>query len=361
MARPPIDTPGGRGRSGSGALVATGAAVLVLFGVYVARDVIGPLAIAIVIVIVCLPLGGVVARRTGQRWMGTTTIIALAYAVILAAGVLIWLAGAQLAQLIADLSSGEALAHVVDTWNSWVETLTHSAAPGDQAAGGDVASVLLGALEQASSAIASTTIALFFVCAYIVVIAVDAGRYTRAATLFGSSRSETIARVARLNSGIRRYYVVNSIFGAVVATIDGFALWALGVPAPFLWAVLAFVTNFIPTIGFVIGLVPPALLALAVGGWPLFLGVIAVYCVVNVVLQVFVQPKFVSEAVSISLTLSFFAVVFWTFVIGPVGAILAIPLTLLARSLLLEGRVESGWWRWLSGDDSAHDRPDERY
>ena len=157
-------------------------------------------------------------------------------------------------------------------------------------------------------------------------------------------------RFQLFNSNVRRYYVVNASFGAVVAIIDGFALWALGVPAPAVWAILAFVTNFIPNIGFVIGLIPPALLALVVGGWPLMLAVVAIYCVVNVTLQVLVQPKFVSDAVSLSLTLSFFSVIFWTFIIGPLGAILSIPLTLLVRALVLEGDPGARWLRWLSGD-----------
>jgi AI-2 transport protein TqsA len=78
--------------------------------------------------------------------------------------------------------------------------------------------------------------------------------------------------------------------------------------------------------------------------------VIAVYAVVNVVLQVLLQPKFVSDAVDLSLTLSFVSVVFWTFVIGPLGAILSIPLTLLARDLLLDRDPDAGFLRWLSGD-----------
>ena len=93
-----------------------------------------------------------------------------------------------------------------------------------------------------------------------------------------------------------------------------------------------------------------ALLALVVGGWPLMLAVVAIYCVVNVTLQVLVQPKFVSDAVSLSLTLSFFSVVFWTFVIGPLGAILSIPLTLLVRDLLLDRDPDARFLRWLTGD-----------
>ena len=63
------------------------------------------------------------------------------------------------------------------------------------------------------------------------------------------------------------------------------------------------------------------------------------------------QPKFVADAVNITLTLSFVSVIFWTFVIGPLGAILAVPLTLLTRAVLLQGGPESAWYSWLSGED----------
>ncbi|MEJ1087071.1 AI-2E family transporter [Microbacterium sp. Mu-80] len=195
--------------------------------------------------------------------------------------------------------------------------------------------------------------ALFFVCAYVIMMAVDAARYRDAPRLFGAVKRDTMRRISNLTSGIRRYYVVNAAFGAIVAIIDGLALWWLGVPAPVVWAVLAFVTNLIPNIGFVIGLIPPAILAFLVGGWPLLLGVVAIYCVVNVTLQVLIQPKFVSDAVGLSLTITFFSVVFWTFIIGPLGAILSIPLTLFTRMLLFEADPGSTWLRWLSGDRDA--------
>ena len=160
-----------------------------------------------------------------------------------------------------------------------------------------------------------------------------------------------LGRATTFNIGVRRYFVVSASFGAVVAIVDGLALWALGVPAPAVWAILAFVTNFIPNIGFVIGVIPPTLLALVVGGWPLALAVVAVYSAVNVMLQVLVQPKFVADAVNITLTLSFVSVIFWTFIIGPLGAILAVPLTLLTRAVLLQGGPQTAWYAWLSGED----------
>ncbi len=59
---------------------------------------------------------------------------------------------------------------------------------------------------------------------------------------------------------------VSAVFGLIVAVIDTALLWALGVPGAFVWGVLAFVTNFIPNIGFVLGVIPPALIVAARGG-----------------------------------------------------------------------------------------------
>jgi len=179
-------------------------------------------------------------------------------------------------------------------------------------------------------------------------MAADAARFGRLNTVFGSTRADGIG--TRYFSGVRRYYVVNATFGAIVAVLDGLLLWALGIPIPIVWAILAFVTNFVPNIGFVLGLIPPAVLALVVGGWPLALAVVLAYCVINVTLQVLIQPKFVSDAVDLSLTLSFFSVVFWAFVIGPIGAILSIPLTLLVRALLVEPDDHAETLRRLSGN-----------
>ena len=138
-----------------------------------------------------------------------------------------------------------------------------------------------------ASALAVLT-AFFFILAYVIFMAADAARYRSAADHFGEARRPTLHRIQGFNRGVRRYFTVNASFGAIVAVIDGLALWALGVPAPAVWAILAFVTNFVPNIGFVLGVIPPALMALVVGGWPMMLAVIAIYSVVNVVLQVLV-------------------------------------------------------------------------
>ena len=192
--------------------------------------------------------------------------------------------------------------------------------------------------------------AFFFVLAYIVFMAADAGSFGVLVRRFADTRAGVIDALTRFSVSVRRYLAVNTVFGGVVAALDGVVLIAIGLPAPLLWVILAFVTNYIPNIGFVIALIPPALLALLTGGWGEFVAVVLAYCLINMVMQTFIQPKFVSDAVRLSLTLTFFSVVFWSIVLGPIGAVLAIPATLLVRALLLESDPDAFWARWLTGD-----------
>src|SRR4029078_3906985 len=76
------------------------------------------------------------------------------------------------------------------------------------------------------------------------------------------------------------------------------------------------------------------------------MSVIVAYSVINFVIQSVIQPKFVGDAVDLSLTLTFLSLLFWSFVLGPLGAVLAIPLTLLAKALLLDVDPDT---RWISG------------
>lgn len=332
-------------------LIGLAAAVVILAGLFFAREIVGPLALAAVIVIICHPVRHPLEQRGWPRWLATTTVVTVAYVVLAAMAAMLVYAGSAFVGLVRD--SADELQATASSVVSWLESLGLDDQASDATASLLDPSTLLGYAASFGGAALSVLTAFFFVLAYVIFMAADGSRYARAGETFGARVESTVGRFQAFNRGVRRYYVVNASFGLVVAVIDGLALWALGIPIPIVWGILAFVTNFIPNIGFVIGLIPPMLLALVVGGWPLMLAVIAIYCVVNVTLQVMIQPKFVSDAVDLSLTLSFFSVIFWTFVIGPLGAILSIPLTLLVRALILEGDPQNWWLRWLSGDRQA--------
>ncbi|MGC5165476.1 AI-2E family transporter [Luteimicrobium sp. DT211] len=334
-------------------LLALAAAVVALAGLHAARGVFGPIALGAVIVIIVLPLRAPLVARGWPSWVANTAVIVAAYVILAILLAMLVYAGVQFGHLVS--SYVDELRQTAQDITDRLTDLGLASSTADDAARWLDPSKLISIGTKISGTAVSVAGAFFFVLAYVIFMAADAARYSHARGVFGATRGAVIDRAEAFNDGVRRYFVVNATFGAIVAIVDGFALWLLGVPAPAVWAILAFVTNFIPNIGFVLGLVPPAVLALVVGGWPLALAVVAVYCVVNVVLQVLVQPKFVADTVNLSLTLSFASVVFWTFVIGPLGAILAIPLTLLVRTLVLEPDPGAGWLRWLSGDPAARD------
>jgi len=200
---------------------------------------------------------------------------------------------------------------------------------------------------------------LFFLVMLLVFFAFDSSTVGRLARGARSHRPDMVDALTSFASGTRRYLGVSAVFGLIVAVIDAALLYALGVPGAFVWGVLAFVTNFIPNIGFIIGIVPPALIGLLEGGPSMMLAVIVLYCLVNLVIQSFIQPRYVGEAVGLTTSLTFLSLVFWTWVLGPVGALMAVPMSLLFRAILIEADPE-GRWRLplISGEsDEPRDEP----
>lgn len=336
-------------------LLTLAAAAIVIAGLYFARGVIGPLAIAALVVMVAHPVRHPLERRGVPAGLATAAVIVVAYLILFIMAFLLVVAAAQFAALIPQYADqlasteGQLLSLVSDLGlgTESVQSLIGSIGPAQ----------LLNLGVEVSAAVLGAGTAFFFVLAYVLFMAADAGSFGRLVRRFADTKADTIRVFTRFAKSVRKYLVVNTIFGGIVAILDGIVLVIMGLPAPLLWVILAFVTNYIPNIGFVIALIPPALLALLVGGWGAALIVVAAYCVINLVMQTFIQPIFVSDAVRLSLTLTFFSVLFWASVLGPVGAILAIPATLLVRALLLDGDPDAHWARSLTGDEG--DREDE--
>jgi AI-2 transport protein TqsA len=155
----------------------------------------------------------------------------------------------------------------------------------------------------------------------------------------------------------RRYLIVSTVFGLICAALDVFALYLLSVPLPLLWGVLALITNYIPNIGFILGLVPPALLGLLDGGPRTMILVIVAYMAINVVIQSFIQPKFLGDAVGLSTSATFLSLIIWAWVLGPLGALLAIPLSLLVRALLIDSDPDAKWAGALVSGQLPHAGP----
>ncbi|MWC00415.1 AI-2E family transporter, partial [Agromyces seonyuensis] len=352
VAAPPAPPAADRGAAlpyGGRVLLTLAGAIVVFVGIWFARGILAPAAIAAVVVIIAAPVRGPLERRGWPRWLATTAVITVSWLILAFLAALLLIAVSQFASMLPSYfpqftaALGDLLV--------WIESLGIAAPSLNEIVGYLDPATIATFASDIVGGVAGLAAAAFFIFAYAIFMAADASRFAHRSSPFETPRAAAIGR--RYFTGVRRYYVVNATFGAIVAVLDGIVLAIVGIPVPVVWAILAFVTNFIPNIGFVIGLIPPVVFAFLVGGWPLALVVTAVYCVINVVLQVLVQPKFVSDAVGLGLTLTFFSVVFWTLVIGPVGSILSIPLTLLLRAVLLEPDPQARAMRRLWGDPEA--------
>lgn len=151
--------------------------------------------------------------------------------------------------------------------------------------------------------------------------------------------------------GVRRYWVTSTIFGLIVALVTWAGLVAIGVPLAIVWAVLSFVTNYIPNIGFVIGLLPAAIMAFLTKGLTGLALVVALYSLSNFIFQSIIQPKFTGEAVGVTSTVSFLSLLVWAFTLGPLGALLALPATQFMKAILVDADPNLRWLNALIASD----------
>lgn len=322
-------------------LLGMAAAVVAIAGTKAFAGIIGPVFLALMLVVGVQPLGDWLQRKGAPKWVAVISTLTAVYLILLGLIAALVVSIAQLATLLPEYTdkADELIANIQDQFaqlnigSDQVEKALSSIDLGKVI--GLVDDVLVGLLGVFSN--------LFFILALLIFMAMDASSFGERMRAVAYSRADIAYAFSSFASGTRSYLIVSTVFGLIVAVIDAGALWAMGIPLPILWGLLSFITNYIPNIGFVIGLIPPALIALLEGGPTLMLWVIVVYSVINVIIQSVIQPKFVGEAVGLSVTLTFLALVFWGWVIGPLGALLAIPMTLLAKALLLDIDPSTRW------------------
>ena len=150
-------------------------------------------------------------------------------------------------------------------------------------------------------------------------------------------------RLMLFQSDVRRYWVIQTITGLIAASLDVAMLLVLGIPFAFFLGVLSFITNYIPNIGYFIALVPALLFAFVTLGVKGVVIVFIGYWAFNTIAGSVVAPKLNAERLSIGFTTSMVGVLFWGAVLGPVGGLVAVPLILFVREIVLGDRPENQW------------------
>ncbi|MGD9317930.1 MAG: AI-2E family transporter, partial [Anaerolineae bacterium] len=163
---------------------------------------------------------------------------------------------------------------------------------------------------------------------------------------------------AHLFGSLRQYMVINAGVGALAAVLNTILLALFGVEGAILWGVLSFFLSFIPSIGFFLSVIPPAILALVQFGWATALIVVVAYIGINFLVDNVIKPKFIQEGVNISATVTFLSLTVWAWVLGPIGAILAVPMSIILQTIF-DSREETRWLAYLMGSGEEPFQPEE--
>ena len=343
IGHPNAETLPGRPVAPRGLMIAIGiAAVLVAaLGIREFAEVFAPVFLGLVLSITVQPLRRLPVRHGLPAWLGTALSLVAVYAMVVGLVAILVLSGLQLAGLLDDYAP-QFQAFLADL-GAALQSLGVSQSQLDAAQAAfdpsklvDLVIALLGGVAGILSSVTFLILLLFFTVTDAGTFAANLARLSPA----GQRLAQAFNLFAR---GSRQYLAVATIFGAGVALLDVIALTILDIRYAWLWGLLAFVTNYIPNVGFLIGLLPPTIIALLDHDAKTAIAVVVIYCVLNIVIQSIIQPRVVGTTVGLSGTLSFLSLLVWSAILGPVGAFLAVPATLLVKALFVDVDPERRW------------------
>jgi len=183
----------------------------------------------------------------------------------------------------------------------------------------------------------------------------EAGSFAKRLEAISKAHGPNISRMLNATRDIQRYLAIKTVASLVTGFLAGLLCWAAGLDFFILWGILAFALNFIPVIGSIVAGVPPVILALLLAGWPNALLVAGGYLLINNLIGNFLEPILVGRRLGISTLVVVISVMFWGWVWGPLGMLLAVPLTMMLK-IVLEGSDEFRWIAVAISSDSAPSR-----
>jgi len=162
------------------------------------------------------------------------------------------------------------------------------------------------------------------------------------------SKTLALDHFQNFSDSVQRYLLIKTLVSIGTGFVVGIALALMGVDYAILWAVIAFLLNFIPNIGSIIAAVPPMLIALIQLGPMSSMLVAGLYMITNTVFGNVIEPRYMGRSLGLSTLVVFVSLVFWGWIFGPVGMLLSIPLTMVVK-IGLENSEKNRWLAVLLG------------
>ena len=206
-----------------------------------------------------------------------------------------------------------------------------------------------GALGSVVGSLATTGFVLFL----MIFMLLDASGFSMRLRMDLKPDNPVLVQVDKYTRDIRQYVWITTWINLMVGIINTVFLLILGVDFALLWGLISFILGYIPSIGFWLAMIPPFLLALLEFGWAKALIVFIGYVLINGSIENFVALKFIGKGLDLSPLVVVISMFFWGWVLGPAGALLSIPLTMMIKEVALESLDETRWLADLMGQGDS--------
>jgi AI-2 transport protein TqsA len=326
--------------------------VVIIGGMMHARTVLIPLMMAIFIAIISHGPMIWFQEKGFPQWLALFLIMALFCCLVIIA---VLVAGASMKDFIHNVPEYESKLH------QQTEQLTSFlSSKGVHLKGKGIANLLnpASAMKYAGELLSGlgNLLANGFVIVLIVVfmLAEASGFPAKFKAVYGGDDRKSLQFQIFRNS-VKEYMKIKSLVSLATGVLATLSLLAIGVDYPVMWGMLAFALNFIPSIGSIIAAVPPVLLAIVQIGPGSALVVAICYLSINVVMGNVVEPRFMGKGLGLSTLVVFLSLLFWGWVLGPVGMLLSVVLTMKLK-IMFDSNEETQWLGPLLGPNPTEEK-----
>jgi len=330
-------------------LLGAAALVIVIGGLKMAAPMVVPFLLAVTLATILMP---------PLNWLTRRRVPLPAAMVLLSLGlVLTWL---PLAAILG--SSMDDFSAALPGYQNRIQAMVVAAADWLQDKGIDAGrsavqdlldpAAALGFVRQIGGGIGTALANFFLILLTVVFILLEASGFPNKVRMALGDRSDVQGSFREFSERLQEYLRIKTLVSLLTGGTIAIWLWLVGLDFPLLWGVLAFLLNYVPNIGSIIAAVPAVLLAMVALDPTGVALVLAGFVAANMVFGNVVEPKMMGKGLGLSTLVVFLSLVFWGWVLGPVGMLLSGPLT-MAVKIALESDSRTRWFAVLLGPGHA--------
>lgn len=326
--------------------------VIVVAGMRAAEPILVPFFMAAFISILCSPIMYWLQKIGFPKWLAIIVIIIVILAVGLLAGTLI---GSSIKNFVGDIPFYEVkLKQQSTVIIKWLNKLGVEISNKQLADIFDPGAVM-GLVGMFLNSLSGVLTNGFLILMTVVFILLETSSFPSKLQYILGDPDGSMSRLDQFLNDINRYLAIKTIISLVTGILVTIFLLLLGLDYPFVWGLIAFVLNYIPNIGSIIASIPAILLALIQFGF-IWAGVVAGgYFAINIILGGIIEPRLMGHGLGLSPLVVFLSMIFWGWVLGPVGMLLSVLLTVTAK-IAMESREETRWLAVILGPDISSAR-----